>query len=82
MTHTLKCWPTAFMAIRSGLKTNEFRENRDRNFRFGDTLVICEWNPSTEEFSGEQETRVVTHVTKGPDFGVPKGFVVLSLGST
>jgi hypothetical protein len=79
MTHLLKVWPTPFAEIRSGNKSSEFRIAKDRVFRFGDVLVLCEYNPSTKTFTGEQETRMVTHVTRGPDFGVPKGCVVMSI---
>lgn len=78
MTHTLKCWPTQFAALRGNLKSFEFRKD-DRGFKYGDTLVLCEYNPTTEEFSGEQEVRQVTYVLKGPDFGLPKGYVIMSL---
>jgi len=63
------------------LKTCEFRQVRDRTFKVGDTLILNEYDPDTKEESGEQEIRQVTHVLHGGEFGVPKGYVVISLGA-
>ena len=87
--HNLKIWPDQYALLRSGLKTFEFRKN-DRDFQVGDILLLREWDPG----SGTRETgpwasghytdadwilRGVTHVLRGPDFGVPEGYAVLSL---
>jgi len=85
--HVLKCWPPAFRALLDGSKTCEYRRD-DRGFAVGDTLVLKEFAPAFDdnnrptgggEFSGRVQRRLVTHITRGPSFGVPDGFVVMSL---
>lgn len=49
--HELKIWPAWFDAVRSGLKKWEIRKN-DRGFKEGDILVLKEWNPDTDEYTG------------------------------
>jgi hypothetical protein len=65
--HTLKCWPEYFDAIRSGSKTFEIRVN-DRGFRVADVLVLREWTPTTQEYSGRQLRVRVTCMVQGPPF--------------
>jgi ASC-1-like (ASCH) protein len=51
MIHELKCWNEFFEPLSDGRKTFEIRKN-DRGFHTGDILVLKEWNPFTEEYSG------------------------------
>lgn len=76
--HSIKCWPQQFWAIRSGLKTFEYRKN-DRGYRVGDTLTIREFDPKTEAFSGAEVRRTITHMLVS-GFGLPEGYAVLGLG--
>ena len=75
--HRLKCHPAPFNALRSGMKTCEFRFN-DRNFKVGDILDIFEWLEESREFTRCIQTRTITHIQR--DFGIPDGYVMLSLG--
>ncbi len=75
--HELKCWPGPFAAMLDGSKTAEFRRH-DRDFKVGDTLRLREWTPQRHDYTGRELTRRVTHIL-GPEFGVPDGFVMLSL---
>jgi hypothetical protein len=78
--HVLKCWSQQFWAIRSGVKTFEYRKN-DRGYRVGDIVVIREYDPKTGAFSGAEICRTITHMlTSG--FGLPDGFAILGLGDT
>lgn len=77
MTHKLKTHPAAFRAVTNGWKKFEFRRN-DRNFQAGDTLALLEFDPVTG-FTGFETWRVVTYILRGPDFGVPLGFCVMSI---
>ncbi|MGE3757358.1 MAG: DUF3850 domain-containing protein [Pseudobdellovibrionaceae bacterium] len=43
-THYLKTWPQYFEHVRKRTKKFEYRKN-DRDFKFGDTVVLQEWNP-------------------------------------
>lgn len=88
--HVLKCWPEPFMGIVSGDKVHEFRVD-DRGFEVGDVLVLREWTPAWLKdepdhfyggtFTGHQVRRRVTYLSRGPDFGIPKGYVVMSLAA-
>lgn len=75
-THELKCWPAEFDALERGDKVHEFRLN-DREFRFGDRLVLRRWDPATQEYTGKWVRRSITYV--GTGFGIPDGYCVLSL---
>lgn len=84
--HELKCWPEPFEAICNDTKTAEYRRD-DRGFLVGDVLVLREWDPNMRsladgqrgEYTGLEIHKTVTHIARGPDWGIPKGFVVLSL---
>lgn len=60
--HALKCWPQFFGQVATGRKTFEVRHAGDRAFEEGDVLVLREWNPETEEYSGRQTRQLVTTV--------------------
>jgi len=61
MTHNLKTWPKFFAMVRSGRKTFELRVN-DRNFQVGDMLVLREWDPDEEHYTGELVYKKVADV--------------------
>ncbi len=87
--HVLKIWTEYFEAVSSGAKTVELR-NDDRGFAVGDTLVLREWQPSTEEImdtmqgklvdgtTGRECRVIVTHITRGESWLQP-GVVALSI---
>ena len=77
MTHTLKIWPEYYAAVRDGRKTFEVRRN-DRDYRPGDVLVLQEWNPQTEQYTGEETTVCVIYVSDCRPF-IPEGIVVMSI---
>ena len=81
MIHTLKCWPDEFAAIKLGRKRFEIRREDDRHFDVGDTIVLRAWDPKRDVYPTTQATlRVeVTHLTRGPDWGIPEGMVVMSI---
>ena len=76
--HELKTWPDPYRGIEQGHKTAEFREN-DRLFNTLDYLYLREWAPDVGQYTGSALMARVTHVLRGPDFGVPDGYVVLSI---
>ncbi|WP_306274158.1 ASCH/PUA domain-containing protein [Parageobacillus thermoglucosidasius] len=75
MKHRLKTWPEYFEAVLSGKKTFEIRKN-DRDFRVNDLLLLQEYNPKTEEYTGREVLVEVTYIT---DFGQPDNQVVMSI---
>jgi hypothetical protein len=84
--HMLKVWPDFFDALANGSKPYEIRWN-DRRFAVGDKLILCEWEPNTDQYTGRALCKTVTHVLHGmgnvgvigPCRGISLGFVVLGL---
>lgn len=92
--HHLKCLPEPFAALADGRKLFEFRRD-DRGFQVGDVLVLMEWEPLpgggcpspdptripeiVARFTGRELYRRVTYILRGQRFGVPEGFVVMSI---
>ena len=78
MIHELKCWPEPFEALWSGRKLFDFRRD-DRDFKVGDTLRQSKWDPMEEDFMGRTVYAIVTYIIRGPKFGIPDGYCVMSL---
>ena len=84
----LKTWPEPFAAVRARLKPWELRFN-DRDYQVGDLLRLREWCPpainahdlsgEADGYTGEVEDRRVTWMLEGGNFGLPKGYVIMSL---
>jgi hypothetical protein len=72
--HILKTEPEPFAAVRAGRKTAEFRID-DRGFEVDDELILV-WSVDV----GHVETLrlTVTHIVRGPAFGIPEGYAMLS----
>lgn len=79
--HYLKTWVVYFELVRSGLKTFEMRKN-DRNFQAGDVLILEEWDPVTQGYTGRSSRYYIGIVLDDPRFGVAPGWCCLSLLST
>ena len=72
--HVLKTAPAPWMSVRAGVKTAEFRRD-DRGFEVNDILDLrC----ITED--GASILKRITHIVRGPLFGIPEGYAMLSLG--
>lgn len=76
MKHELKIKPEYFSAVVTGEKTFEIRNNADRNFQVGDTLILKSWDG---EFNGNYVERTVSYIT---DFEQKPDYVVLGLANT
>lgn len=82
--HVLKTWPAPFEAIADGRKRFEFRRD-DRGFRTGDLLVLKEWDPEADpsglggSFTGRIIRAKVSYISRGPLWGIPEGYVVMSI---
>jgi len=61
--HKLKCWPQFFAAIVAGLKTHDLRRRDDRDFHVGDTLLLREFDPGVEAYTGRTARAVITYIT-------------------
>lgn len=78
MLHELKCWPEPFAALRSGAKVHEYRRD-DRGFAVGDRLLLRRWDPESARYTGRAVEVAVTYISRGPGFGIPEGYVVMSV---
>lgn len=74
-------WPEPFRALRLGLKTAEYRYLRDRRFAVGDLLLLDEYEPEEQRYTGETERRIITRIDAGPDFGIRTDYGMLSMVS-
>lgn len=79
-THKLKTWPVFYERVLTGDKHFEVRKD-DRCFQAGDTLLLQEWDPETQQYTSRETRLSVTFVLHGGQFGIEPGYVVMSLGN-
>ena len=79
MIHELKTWPEYYQSVADGSKPFEVR-NDDRRFAVGDVLLLREYEPITEQYTGNTLRRRVTYVLRGGPW-VAAGYVVLGLAA-
>lgn len=77
-THELKTWPVFYKAIIDGSKTFEVRKN-DRNFKVNDVLLLREYDPDAEQYTGSSTKRKVTYVLGDNPFFQLNKMVILGL---
>lgn len=77
MKHELKTWPKYFQAICDGEKAFEYRKN-DRGFKKGDELLLCEYEPDKQEYTGREVIAEITYVLEN-QMGVADGYAILSI---
>ncbi len=58
-----KTWPENFNAISSGKKKSELRLN-DFDISEGDTLLLEEWDPKMQKYTGREIRKKVLYVEK------------------
>ena len=79
MRHLLKCWPGPFQAIWDGDKTFELRRD-DRDFHKGDFLLIQEFVPHEQTYTGREITAYVPYVAKNMgQWGLCQGHCIMSI---
>lgn len=76
-THELKTWPEYYNAVVDGEKTFEVRKD-DRDYQVGDKLMLLEWDPVKETYTGSVTGVKVTYCLREPQF-VKEGFVVMGI---
>jgi len=82
MVHELKTWTKYFQLVASGEKPFELRLN-DRGFVTGDELLLRDYNPYTQTYTGHILRRKITFVLKGSEaeeYGLKPGYCILGLG--
>jgi len=81
MVHELKTWSKYFNLVKSGEKPFELRKN-DRGFLAGHELLLCEYNPETQTFTGQTLRRKISYLLSGTDaeqFGLKPGYCIMGL---
>ena len=77
MQHKLKTWPNYFADVQSGKSNFQLRKN-DRNFQVGDTLILEEFLPQDNTYTGRSYKVTVTTILS--DFiGLEEGFVIMGI---
>jgi ribosomal protein S17 len=61
-----KVWPEYFQKILDGIKTYELRL-ADFKCNVGDILILKEWDPQTQKYTGREFEKEVTYVLKTND---------------
>lgn len=83
-THILKSWPHLFKDIKDGIKHHELRRH-DRPFEVLDILVLREFVPGTQEYTGREIKRRISYITSVDNpcalsnVGLMPGFCILSI---
>lgn len=62
MVHKVKILPEYFSAILYHKKRFEIRFN-DRNYQVGDTVLLCEYEPTKDYFTGRELSCKITYIT-------------------
>lgn len=85
ITHELKCWPRFFGPIGEGRKRHDLRRVGDRDFRVGDRMILREFAPEAESYTGRQLTVEITFITSAQepcalsDSALHEDFCILSI---
>jgi Domain of unknown function (DUF3850) len=80
MTHELKIYPQHYRAVLLGLKKVEVRLN-DRNYQERDTLLLNEYCPQTQKYTGFQVVRNVDYILKDVA-GLNPNYVIMQISKT
>lgn len=76
--HELKCWPQYYQDVRTGAKRFELRRDDRGGFAVGDLLILREWHPAEQKYTGYVTVAVVTCVVDGGEWLTP-GYVALGI---
>ncbi|WP_199614683.1 DUF3850 domain-containing protein [Paenibacillus alkalitolerans] len=79
--HELKTWPVHFRdVIRPNKMLRKMVEIRldDRGYAVGDTLILKEYQPHHEEYTGAWAEVQVSHILKGSPW-LPDGYIAMSI---
>lgn len=74
--HELKILPKYYEKVRDGEKRFEIRKD-DRNFKVGDIIRLCEHDGKL--FTGKDLLYDITYKLDGGEYGLEKGYCILSI---
>lgn len=76
-THELKTWPPYFHVTEIGQKKFDLRPD-DRGYKVGDHLLLLEWDPKEERYTGRRCRVEVTFILRNkPEFGLMPGYCIM-----
>jgi len=78
MIHKLKTRPEYFQAVKEGRKPFELRK-ADRPYSVGDTLLLQEYDPEKQEYTGDFLHAEVIYRLDDTRFGLQEGYCILGL---
>lgn len=61
--HKVKSWMHLFQAAKSGLKTHDFRDATERDYKIGDQLLLQEFDFIKGKYTGEELLVDITYKT-------------------
>lgn len=80
--YDLKILPEYFNAVLRGDKTFEIRKN-DRNFQWGDTIQLSEYDAENDSYTGRSLICEVTYILYGnkstEKYGLKEGYCIMSI---
>jgi hypothetical protein len=77
-THEVKAWPPYFESTVTGHKCFDLRLN-DRAYKVGDFLLLREWDPDIQSYTGRNATAQISYILPGGQFGLAEDYVALSI---
>lgn len=67
IVHQLKCWPKFFDAIADGRKRHDLRRVGDRDFRVGDRMILREYAPEQDAYTGRHQVVEISYITSADE---------------
>ena len=84
-THRVKSWMYLYQSVLDGEKKHDFRNKDERDYKVGDTLVLCEYDQTKGTFTGRELPCKITYKTDSStpcamsSTALGKEFTVLSI---
>ena len=85
VVHRLKCWTNFYDEIVAGRKRHDLRRAHDRNFRVGDRILLCEFDPNLGIYTGREQLVEISYITSAEqpcalsDLALHRDFCILSI---
>lgn len=77
MIHNLKTWREYFEQVDNRVKTFEIRKN-DRDYKVGDILILEEYDPVEEIYTGRTASVIVSYTLSEQPF-VLEGYICMAI---
>lgn len=63
VTHKVKSWCYLYSAAILGIKTHDFRDMTERDYKVGDKLHFLEFDQTTGKYTGREALFEITYIT-------------------